>query len=239
MDTFLKRFVAAAVTLAGVVGLYLGAVAVDLVWVFWFVIGGSAVVAALPAATKRAVDAARRIRHYPQLVRNYGNLQQEHEELQKRHRVTSDRIARSYADGYKEGQDQVLGALRAEAAEVPAVKAIGVYSGAVCLIGSYVGDKPVVTGSRYVVVASTTGNTKGFVEVAEVDEARKIVTLRCAIPTVQPFWEHLAERVEYDESAPKDVELRQYSADEAIAPPHAQIAALPSGDTDETPQEGE
>lgn len=216
---FLRRFLAASVTLAGVVGLYLAALTVDLVWTFWIVIGGAGLVATVPIVAKHGADYIQRIRSYPRLIKQHAELENQRDTLSGQLLIARERIRHAYQEGHREGKELITGALRAISSGIPKLVAIGQHRDSVCLIAQYSPEYPVTPKARFVVASSATGRSRGEVEVAELDEERQIVILQCVRPTSEQFWKHLAERVEYDESAPDDAELRLYTSDELDSSP--------------------
>jgi len=212
---FLKRFWTLAVSLAGVVGLYLGALAVNLTKVFWIVLAVSVIVAGLPIAFKKIIDIGIRFRNYPALLLQSAKLQEEKEELATSLEESQKLTAKAWSRGLSEGRAQVLGSLLGIDVEIP--KIVGIRSGQddVLLIGQCTSDKMIRIGTRFV-VESSFGDPRGIVEAIEQDEEKSLVFFKRIDNSAPIFWSHLQDRVQFDTSEPVGVQLAQYTLNKQL-----------------------
>jgi hypothetical protein len=208
MRDFLKRFWTVALTLAGIVALYLAALPLDLIWVFWAVVGLSAVVAGVTVVGPALLTLATRIRDYPRLLKTAAVSKVETESLRTQVRGLKSDIATRWEEGVAEGRQQVIGGILATRSDdPPELTGIDVASdGTLVLVAKLTGSSAPV-GARYRVEVRSTGANRGVVEVIGVDNGRGKMTLACMHSAVQAFWDHLADRASFDSSPPSDVEL--------------------------------
>jgi len=201
MMTFMRRFWGIAVSLGTLVGLYVAAEDAKVLWAFWLVVIAATLVAVITGFGERALDLLVRIRNYPRLLRRVAELEEQVDAvIAEESRVT--RAANGiWRAGWDEGQAAAFGVVAATLAEPPVLVSIANWSGELALVGSINGSCPAV-GARYVVQVELSGETKGHVKVAEVNEEKMTAFLTCVKLTVPKFWTHLAERVAYESSIP-------------------------------------
>ncbi|MGW5011277.1 hypothetical protein ACWEOR_04045 [Micromonospora chalcea] len=214
MTDYLKRFWTVAVSLAGIVGLYLGAVQVDLVPAFWIVMGLSALIALVWTGGNALIEMVTRVRNYPRLLERAARLQTEVEALSGAIEANKEESQAATEAALAEGRAQMIGALLSSTAEPPTISVLGKFEGIFVLIAKYEQSRP-ERQTRFHVVSSETGESKGSVEVVHVDESRRSVFLRCVDPQAPEFWQHLATRADYDASPPIGVELARYDLPDA------------------------
>jgi len=219
----LRRFVAIFALLAGLAGAALGFDAVKALWIFWTVLGVSALIAILFGIPKRAVD---RILDIVQRIRLYGTVltqlatAQEHEaELEGQLVMLTDHAESEYNTGLQEGRRQVIGALLASNVPTPP-KPTGLSASGddVLVIADYVpGNEPPV-GARFELQVRGTGQVKGVLEVVELNEHEGCAILKCVDPCDPDYWEQLASRATGDFSAPSGVVLSWFHVEEFDLP---------------------
>ncbi|WP_146167602.1 hypothetical protein [Micromonospora sp. MH33] len=214
MTNYLKRFWTVAVSLAGIVGLYLGAAQVKLLLAFWLVIGLSAVIALFWTGGKTLLEVLTRVRNYPRLLERAAQLQTEVEALTGAIEATKEESRTAAEAAIAEGRAQMLGAILSSTSEPPAISILGNHKGTFVLIAKYEHSRP-EPQARFHVISSETGEVKGSVEVVHVDDSRRSVYLRCVDPQSPEFWQHLRSRVDYDASPPIGVELARYELSDA------------------------
>ena len=189
----------------------MGAVAIEKTLIFWIVIGCGVVLAGARPIFKSVVDLAIRIRNYPKIMKQLGEAKSDTQTAIEHVRAVEDRAANSWKAGVSEGRSQILGAIRAlEVAVLPEIVGILDDSGTIAVAGRYALDSVPPLNARFQVVAISSGEVKGTVQVTRRDDESGIACLRCVEPTVEAFWKHLAERVGYDESPPRSVQLERY-----------------------------
>jgi hypothetical protein len=226
LSRLLKNFFLVLAWLAGVVGLYMGALSVKLVWAFWLTVPAAVLIAILLTYGRRLFEWANRVKNYPVLVKEAADERVRAERVETQlARLTKD-VANAYGAGLEEGARRVYGGIRAMSCQQLDVVAAVAHNGTLAIIATGVNNLPMV-GARYEVVSTTMKTPFGVVEVREVDVVRKRVILPVVDATSAPFWEHLSDRVGYDESPPANVTLRP--------------AAMPSvrGAAVETPERNE
>lgn len=233
MKDFLGRFWAMAVSLAGLVGLYLGAVAVKLTWAFWAVVGLAVVASAVTPIRKWLTETRAVLRSHPALETEIASLRSQLASLRDELAEARESAHSQYLAGLDEGAARIVGTVLSADVAPPRILGIAERSGVVTLVGRYQGPT-LARRARFTVVASGTGEAKGAVAVHEIDEPRKLVYLKCVDPISQQFWTHLEQRMAYDSTAPKEVELVRYVhtgdqlvvdevvAAEAVEPTHSE-----------------
>jgi hypothetical protein len=210
VEEFLKRFWAIAVSIAALVGAYLGAVPLHLVWVFWLACGVAAIAASASLLIPRSIELATRIRNYPILLERAGVQETEIERLQKQVSELQIDIDKRWSDGLNEGRQQIIGSVQAQAADPIALTGIALRQERLLIIATPEGKQPNI-GARYSVEVTLTGDVMGVVETRAYDEERKIIILECVDARVQIFWERLAQSATLDPTPPQGVGLIPYS----------------------------
>lgn len=210
MKKFLGSFWTWTASLAGVAALYVGAVAIKETLIFWIVVGCGAFLAGVRPTIKSAVDLAIRIRNYPKLLEKLGEAASETEAARDRIHQAEDHAQNAWEEGIAEGRAQILGAVRAlEVTTMPEVVGILDDVGTIALAGKYEREDRPPLDARFNVISISSGELKGVVQVSRLDDESGIAWLRCVKPIAQTFWEHLANRVGYDESPPVTVRLER------------------------------
>ncbi|MET8370568.1 hypothetical protein ABZU42_12665 [Micromonospora profundi] len=226
---YLKRFWAVFGSLAGVVGLYLGAVQVKLTVAFWVVVAISAFVALVSIGGKWLFEAHAKLRTYPRLLERAAQLETEVEALSDALDASKDEREAALEAGITEGRAQIRGAILSSMTEPPLLTLLGRFQEVFVLIAKYESSRP-YPRSRYLVVGSETGEVKGSVEVVHVDDTKKNVFLKCVDAQNSEFWEHLASRQGYDASPPVGVELARYdTSDVAVTNAGANLRPTAKG----------
>lgn len=206
MGDFLKRFWSIAVSLAGLVGAYLGAVPLHIVWLFWVVVGCSVVIAAITILVPRTIDIATRVRNYPNLLNRSAMLIDENERLKGQLATLQEKSLKMREEGISEGNRQVIGAIVAAGHGPLTLKGVALRQGHLLLIAESNGRGRVLH-ARYVLESELTGDVMGIVEVIAHDPDRKLITLECVNPMVRDFWDRLAENAVLDSSPPAGFRL--------------------------------
>lgn len=209
MQEFLKRFWAIAVSIAALVGAYLGAVPLHLVWVFWLACGIAVIVAGASLILPRSIELATRIRNYPILLKRAGVQEDQIQQLQKQISELQISAVNRWSEGLSEGRRQVLGAIQAQAADPITLTGVVIRQEHLLVIATPEGKQPNV-GSRYFVEVTLTGDVMGVVELRAYDEERKIIILECVDPQVPVFWERLRQSATLGSTPPQGVDLVPY-----------------------------
>lgn len=210
MQEFLKRFWAIAVSIAAIVGAYLGTVPLHLVWVFWLACGVAGVVASASQVFPRVIELATRIRNYPILLQRAGTQESEIQQLQQQVNELRLLAEKRWSQGLSEGRKQILGSIQAQAAGPINLTGVAVRQGRLLIIASPEGKQPGV-GARYLVEVTLTGDTMGAVEIIGYDEERKTVILECVDARVPVFWERLSDSATLDPTPPQGIDLIPYN----------------------------
>jgi len=213
--TYLRNFWGLVASLAGIAALYVGAVAIHKTLYFWIVIGAAAIIASIKPGFKGVAELAIRFRNYPRVLERVGTSENEMGNLRSRLQDAENDVNEAWRAGLKEGYDRTMGAMfSAELERLPEIVGIADDSGTVVLVGEFEEEFKPRTKTRFKVVSRGTGDLKGVVEVTRLDDARLVCFLRCINPISERFWEHLAGRASYDESAPNSVTLERYELQE-------------------------
>lgn len=221
MKVFLRNFWAWAGTLAGIAALYVGAQSIKKTQYFFAVIVVAVVLAGARPAFRLVTVLGIRVRNYPNMLTRLAEAESQIEESKKVHTSQVDAVEKARSDGIREGRAQVLGAaLGEQLKELPAVTGIMDDDGTIALVGACPANSIPRAGTRLKVISEASGELKGIVEVTRVDEERSFACMRCVAPTAPRFWEHLSERVDYDDSPPKGVQLSRVAI-ETVAPDYA------------------
>ncbi|MPZ24995.1 MAG: hypothetical protein GEV12_00700 [Micromonosporaceae bacterium] len=231
MKAFLIRFWSAAVSLAGIAGLYIGAVAIDQAAAFWIVMAIALVVGGGPPVARKTLEWVSRIRTYRSLLARVAQAEISVEELRGSLAAASKEARDKWEAGIKEGYARIRGMLLALEGEPPPLVAIGEADGAVVLIARRLHGNEV--GARYRVVDEYARETKGVVEAHEIDDESGTVLLRCVEALAEPFWRHLLFRAPFDTSPPWGVVLARCEYDigpstQPIEEPAAPISRITS-----------
>ncbi len=209
---FIRRFWLSAVSVAGLVGLYLGAEAVDKVRVFWFTVAVAAVVAAIPTGKPlldKAFDLRAKVRSYPGLVARVATLEAELERAKKMSEALEDQTRNRYQDGILEGRKQFLGIFfSGQVKTVPKIIAISLRDAGLILVAKSSNGATLTRGTRFNVEVEATGEVKGAVEAIQVEN--DVAYLACVHQTVLEFWAKLEERAPADPSPPLGIRLTRY-----------------------------
>ena len=228
MTDFLKRFWAVAVSLAGVAGLYLGALQVNLVEVFWVVLAASVLIAIASLGWKPAFRAVDRARNYPKILKRAATLELKVEGLLADLDSKTSEVNRSFQRGLREGRQQIFGLYFSLQAEPPRIELLGDLEGVFVLIAKFEEQAPIIH-ARFDVTGSATGEKRGAVQVVHVDEEKSYAYLKCVEPISVEFWEHLMQRASFDASPPVGVELTRYSVPELEPMTAAELSVVTNG----------
>lgn len=204
---FAKHFWTTVLSLSGLVGLYLAAVAGKLVWSFWAVVAASVLVAGSIVFVPKLLDWANRAKKYESLLRSVAVAKDENANLKQELREAQAKIESRWSDGREEGIRRVIGCLMAQSAEVPTLTGIGIEEGEAVVLFARWTPRCAPIGARYALLAKATGVTRGEVEVRDIDASRAVMTLVCVEATIARFWEALADDAEVHDAAPHDVYL--------------------------------
>jgi len=207
MGEFAKRYWAAAVSIATVVGLYVGAVAIHLVLAFWIVMLGSLVIAGGPIAGRRALDYANRIRNYDVLLKRAAASEEDATVL--RERLDAERRSTSavFVDGIIEGRKQAIGAILSGLAAPATLLSISKRDDGLVLAAKFEDGNSIANGTRFALAVAGTGDVRAVVEVFEFDEAKRIALMTPAPPIDTEFWRQIAERAETNPDPPTSLRL--------------------------------
>ncbi|MFJ5993317.1 hypothetical protein [Lentzea sp. NPDC092896] len=205
MKAALARFWTAFLSVAAVVGLYLAALDVDLLPVFWASLSSAVLLGIIPIAFRQAVQISEKIRKYPVLLQRAAELEEKNEKLTEDLNLATSVTGR-WSDGVIEGRYQVLGALLAT--QCPTVHLLGVEAndGQVFLLGQWDGVPPSIN-TRLNLVTVGSESSKGVLQIVNVDAEKKVVKLQCVDAIVPDFWQHLNDRAARDPSPPAGVKL--------------------------------
>jgi hypothetical protein len=206
---FLKRFWAIAASIAALVGAYLGAAPLHLVWVFWLGCGIAAAAAGASLLLPRSLEFATRIRNYPILLKRAGVQEDEIETLKQQMVELKVAADKRWSEGLAEGRQQILGAALAQAADPLTLTGVVLRQGSVLIIATPTGAYPKI-GARYNVEVTLTGDVMGVIETRDYDEERQIILLECVDAQAPKFWERLAESAALDSTPPQGVDLIPY-----------------------------
>lgn len=217
MADILKGFWTWALSLAGIVGLYLGAKQLNWVPVFWAVLVAAAILGVFPVAAKRAFEVHSKVQSYPDLLDRVAKAETETEALRSQLLAATAAAEDARQAGILEGRAQVIGSILSEQTDPPRLVGIAEMDDTLILIGECSSDPP-SREARFAVIGQVVGERKGAVEVIHVDPLKQTVHLQCVEELNGKFWSHLRERVSYDASPPARVELVPYTVASAEIP---------------------
>lgn len=198
--------------LSALVALFLQADERGLEWAFWGVLAGALTLTLFPAVRRFGKRAFIALRAHDRLLRQVADLSAELETEQRTRKDLETELTTAHETGIEEGIMQVLGSLLASVAEIPpALVGIGEISGSLVLVARYESGEEVPVGARYELQFESTGDSKGFVQVEHVDEAKRRAYLVSVERRSPAFWDHLEQRVAIDQSPPPGCVLVPYA----------------------------
>jgi len=225
-----RNFWSATVSLAGLVGLYLGAIAVDLTWAFYAVIVLAAIIAGVHPLTRWAITIGIKVRNYQKLLDMIADLQAKVAAADTARDDVILLAENAWEKGVVEGRAQIIGAYTSSQFECPDIISIACVDDCPVLVTTMPSQPEHFVGARFRLVAVQTGETKGYVEVDRVDIVRSVVYMRPIVETVPEFWRHLRERAAYDHSAPPGCGLEYYGREDFEATTRWRFAAPDESD---------
>lgn len=110
---YIKSFWAWLVSLAGIVGLYIGSIAVHLTKYFWIVVALAAALAGAKPIWTAVKEGSKRIRTYRSLVQRVAAAETKVEQLEAERKGFPDRIREERNAGFNEAWAEIEGSLRA------------------------------------------------------------------------------------------------------------------------------
>lgn len=205
---FLNRFWSAALSLSGLVALYLAALALSLVWVFWAVLGTSAIYAFVRVIAPRGLTYIEKVRNYDSLLEQAARSQTEVQRLHNDLKEVKADLTGQAAIALAEGRKELLGALLAGQASVtPSLLGLDLVGTEVVVIASWTTDGGPAVGARYAMETKASGSLRGILEIVEVDREAGRARMACIKQVSEPFWLHLQEQAEINSNPPTDVLL--------------------------------
>lgn len=193
--------------IATVAGFLVGAIAVDLVWVWVLCLVVSLAVGFVP----RRVSHVRRALHsYQPLLELVADLKQRLEQAQEEKRSASMSRYAAFQQGIEQGRAQVRGSLLSHLVKPPVLEAVGNSGDSLVLLGKTASASAVSVGARFKVVAEATREVKGSVEVIKVDASDGSVEMIPVERDVQRFWMALQEQAVIDPTVPPGHRLDTY-----------------------------
>jgi hypothetical protein len=216
MTGFVKRFWGAAVSIAGVLGLYLGAVAIQATFWFWLALIAALAIAATPSTLAFFRKHIRRYLDYPELADRVELMKSQIQRLETIAQETGASRDSLRDTGISEGHAQFLGFLLGNATSPPVLIGIHKSDERLMLVAQYsLGQKPMLQ-ARFTLAVATMAESRGSVEVVNVNTANQRVLLKHCDNLAPAFWKHLHDRADFDTSAPNDVELIPYTLDKSV-----------------------
>lgn len=207
MKRFLAMFWGTVVSLAGVVGLYIGAAQIGVLWAFWLTLAISVLVAGGASLGPRAIEVAMRFRNYPTVLARVVDLEKELDEakevLQEKTRLSEESYSRGVGDGHRE----MLGAIKASIAGELAISEVVMEDGRIFIISRFTNRRNLAIGARFNLQNSITGEIKGAVEIEKIREDRGMAYLGCVSVNVPEFWEKLTEHASLESAPPRGLAL--------------------------------
>ncbi|MCX2953577.1 hypothetical protein [Lentzea sp. NEAU-D7] len=203
---FLKIFL----SIAAVVGLYFGALDVQLLKWFWITLGAAVAFTLVKWVFPRSLDAANRYREHPELVKRNAELEKEIVSLNQ---SVIDNSADYSSYAAIEGRFQAMGQLLA-AAYPTDLKIVSVKSDddIIFLSGKWHTRKPVI-GTRLCMVRTGDHKSIGVVQVVSLHEDTLHADMLCVDPSDFAFWNAIRNRATHDFQPPRAVELRPFTLD--------------------------
>ncbi len=191
---FVKTFLSVAAFAATVVGAYVGALAVHLLWAFWLVVPVALLVAAGRVIYPKVFSLVVAVRQYPGLLKLVGSLTAEKEDLERKLTIAQSEASDRYGVGLSEGRAEVTGVVLAALAQAElTIVALKYEDGSVLLAAS---------------LSSGTGELKGNAIVKSLDKEWSLIWLAgLADPSSRPFWSKLAELAIRGSGPPEGLEL--------------------------------
>jgi hypothetical protein len=210
---YIKRFWTWLVSLAAVGGLYVGAVAIKATTFFWIAIPVALILAGIRPTLHGLGEIIVRIRNYPALLRRVAQAERQMEELESNGRNLKESAEDARKLGRKQAYSEFRGWIIALGSQPPKIVGIADDDGVIALVGEQPTELQPAVGARYSVRTSATGRYRGSVEISRIDAKTGFVLMRCIEAAAAEFWQHLIDRVSYDDSAPANIILDQYEID--------------------------
>ncbi|MHA7274990.1 hypothetical protein ACX80O_00455 [Arthrobacter sp. Hz1] len=211
LKQFLKDYWSALAILAGIVSLYLGALAIDLVWAFWLVCVASLLWAFVKPSARLIKNVVNRYRNYGKLLRRAATAEVREKLLRIEVKQLQRDLPEEYKKGLEEGASRVVGAQLGQGLEpLPRISSITLIQGCIGFAAHFNAKATPIVGSWFTVEVVGTGESKGAVKVVEVRESEKVALLQCCEEVTPEFWEKLRLRVNEDPDPPRSVRLAVY-----------------------------
>jgi hypothetical protein len=204
-----KRFLSIALVFGTLGGLYVGAQAIDAVEAFWVLMAVALLLACVPPVYRKIISWVTVVGQHPLLVADLAARDAELSQLRRDCERMHAEIEFVGESGRVEGIAQVRGAIAANLADMPTIIAVVDGEQSVALAGTYQQVRP-IPGARFFVIENATGEIKGVVESTPQRASAGHVILKVVRRDSPTFWSHLADRAEYDGSAPTGVSLKRY-----------------------------
>lgn len=222
---FWKRFWAAVLSLTGIVALYLTALPLHLLWVFWAVIGLAAAYAGISIGFPRVADWVKAVRNHPALLNAAATAEREAGRLRSELNAAETAANTQWSAGLEEGRRQIIGGILA-ARVVSPPQPVAVHNDAEgrTILVATCNDPNIEIGARFRLSASSAGVSRGVVEVVDIDDARRVSLCRCDLDRAfDRFWEYLAQKAETDTMVQPGLELTP-----ELAEPFEEVGPVPS-----------
>jgi hypothetical protein len=200
------------VTLAVVLGAYLGAAAEHEAWLSGAMVGVAlvlAIVAVVVTKVRRAVRQLReRLRKYPELEAEVKVLREELAESRSQVNADKERAEKENRRALVRGRNEAIGIVRAASNPMPVLRAVVKLDAQLLFLADTKARAGSLTGALYSIKSALTGEIKGIVRVRGAGNAPGTVLLECQDSWVIPFWEHLEEKAEINSAVPDRVPAR-------------------------------
>ena len=203
----LKLFWACFVSTGGVIATFIALDQIKLTWAFWVLVPVSVAATALFWYASNGVDMVRRIKDYPKLLIRVQAAEAAVDEGKIREANFADAIVTAMDRGMQEGREQVRGGLLSAQSKIPNIVATVEFEMQVSFLCEST-DEPPLEGARFLVVAANSGTIRGVVQTCYAGGA---TYLKCVEPSNPAFWEHLADKIDHDDTLPQGIKLVEYS----------------------------
>ncbi len=156
------------------------------------------------------MEAAVRVRNYPSLLKQVAHLKSQNQELERTVSEAPSEATASWSRGVREGRQQVRGYALSQNIIPPVLLEVVCINGVVGFMAQAINGNIAEIGARFLVVAETSQDIKGAVDVRRYDEDRAVTYLQCVEISSERFWRHLVDQVEVNPAPPPQIVLQPY-----------------------------
>lgn len=216
---FITEYGKALAFLATIVAFLIGAVAEELVLVFWLVCAAALIFIVIKKLFRVMERTVFRYRKFLPTVRRAVTAENRETKLSREVAILKFKLPEEYNRGLAAGASRVVGAQLGQGlVTLPQLSSLTLIQGTVGFASRYDAESVPIVGSWFSVEVIDTGDIKGAVKVVEIRDKDSVAMLQLCEEDVPEFWERLRLRVNANPDPPGSVRLSVYSLPEASTP---------------------